>query len=170
MCVVRCWWRLSRDRSTVCAVCDVRSDSCGRALTSASKHVVVAEVLNPRRIFIVQCERGVLRPRPTVAHLWHYYYRKVELVIVKTKKRWSGGRRWLESAAMEIFDCVDCFHGRPRLRVREPRTPSGKYHWYSFTTPLDGRMPASPPSSPAHPESNHSSVGSVNSFREGKIE
>lgn len=108
----------------MCAVCDVRSDSCGRALTSASKHVVVAEVLNPRRIFIAQCERGVLRPRPTVARLCHYYYRKVELVIVKTKKRWSGGRRWLESAAMEIFDCVDCFHGRPRLRVREPRTPS----------------------------------------------
>lgn len=45
----------------------------------------------------------------------------------KTKNLWRSRRRWAQAAAMEIFECVDCFQSRPRVRVRQPRTPSGKY-------------------------------------------
>ncbi|KAK4290907.1 hypothetical protein Pmani_036230 [Petrolisthes manimaculis] len=49
---------------------------------------------------------------------------KLKVVTVKTKDLWRSRRRWAQAAAMEIFDCVDCFQSRPRVRVRQPRPPS----------------------------------------------
>ncbi|KAG0725543.1 hypothetical protein GWK47_004634 [Chionoecetes opilio] len=49
---------------------------------------------------------------------------EVQRGTVKTKNLWRSRRRWAQAAAMEIFECVDCFQSRPRVRVRQPRPPS----------------------------------------------